>query len=256
MRTIGLMTGAIALTLFGTGCATHKYVTKTVAPIEQRVAATEGKNSEQDKQIAVQGTHLEEIDRDASKTRERVTEVDAKAVKAGEDARMADQKAANAQQSADGAKQAADNARTSSQQSVNQLAQSMYKFHMLKSETILFDLNTSKLSPDAKEQLNGLSKDVSSHDHYLIEVQGFTDKTGDAIYNETLSEDRAQSVARYLANQFDIPVRSISTMGSGYARPVGDDSTRDGRKMNRRVEVRVWIPEGQTPKTVAADTSK
>jgi len=254
------MTGAIALSLLGTGCvATHKYVAKTVAPIEQRVAATEGKNSEQDKQIATQGSHLDEVDRDASKTRDKLAEVDAKAMKAGEDAKMADQKAGNAQQAADGAKQAADGAHSFAEQGLNQLGQNvqaMNKFHMLKSETILFDLNASKLTPDAKEQLNNLSKDVTSQDRYLVEVQGFTDKTGDPIYNEMLSEERAQSVARYLANQFDIPVRSISILGSGYARPVGDDTTRDGRKMNRRVEVRVWVPEAQTTKTVAADTSK
>jgi outer membrane protein OmpA-like peptidoglycan-associated protein len=114
-------------------------------------------------------------------------------------------------------------------------------------------VNASQLTPDAKDQLNGL-KEVTSQDRYLIEVQGFTDKTGDPIYNENLSGERAQSVARYLANEFDIPVRSISILGSGYARPVGDDKTRDGRKMNRRVEVRVWVPEAQSPKTVASDT--
>jgi OOP family OmpA-OmpF porin len=128
----------------------------------------------------------------------------------------------------------------------------MNKFHMLKSETVLFPVNASQLTPEAREQLNGL-KDVTSQDRYLVEVQGFTDKTGDPIYNENLSAERAQAVARFLANEFDIPVRSISILGSGYARPVGDDKTRDGRKMNRRVEVRVWVPEAQS-KTVASDT--
>ena len=256
MRTIGLMTGALALSLFGTGCvATHKYVAKTIAPVEQRVTATEGKNTDQDKQISAQGTHLEEVDKDASRTREKLTEVDGKAVKAGQDAMAADQKAGTAQQSADVAKQAADNAHTFAEQGLNQLGQTvqgMNKFHMLKSETVLFPVNAAKLSADAQDQLTSLSKDVTTQDRYLIEVQGFTDKTGDPVYNETLSEERAQAVARYLANQFDIPVRSISILGSGYARPVGDDKTRDGRKMNRRVEVRVWVPEMQTKTTASA----
>ena len=38
----------------------------------------------------------------------------------------------------------------------------------------------------------------------------------------------------------------------GYARPVADDKTRDGRKMNRRVEVKLWVPENQNSKTVAS----
>jgi outer membrane protein OmpA-like peptidoglycan-associated protein len=256
MRTIGLLTGTVALSLLGTGCvATHKYVAKTVAPIEQRVGATEGKNADQDKQIATQGTHLDEIDRDNSRTKEKLNDVDAKATQAGQDAKTADSKAVTAQQSADGAKMAADNAHTFAEQGLNQLGQTvqgMNKFHMLKSETILFPLNASKLTPDATTQLADLSKEVTGQERYMIEVQGFTDKTGDAGYNETLSEERAQAVARYLANQSDIPVRSISILGSGYARPVGDDKTRDGRKMNRRVEVRVWVPEAQADKTVAS----
>ncbi len=77
----------------------------------------------------------------------------------------------------------------------------------------------------------------------MIEVQGFTDKTGPASFNETLSQERADAVARYLANEHKIPVRSISTLGSGYALPVADDKTRDGRKQNRRVEVRLYVPE-------------
>ena len=59
-------------------------------------------------------------------------------------------------------------------------------------------------------------------------------------------------MARYLANQHQIPVHSISMLGSGYAQPVADDKTREGRKMNRRVEVRLWVPESQGNKTVAA----
>ena len=58
-----------------------------------------------------------------------------------------------------------------------------------------------------------------------------------------MSDERAQAVARFLANNEKIPVRSITTLGSGAAAPVGDDKTREGRKMNRRVEVRVYVPE-------------
>ena len=77
----------------------------------------------------------------------------------------------------------------------------------------------------------------------MIEVQGFTDKTGTADINEKLSQDRAEAAARYLVNQHQIPVRDINMLGSGYASPVGDDKTRDGRKQNRRVEVRLFVPE-------------
>ena len=208
MKTIGMMTTALALSLLGTGCvATHNYVAKTIAPIDQRVTATEGKNAEEDKQIAAQGSHIDEIDRDASRTKEKLNDVDAKAMKAGDDGKAADQKAGNAQQAADGAKQAADGAHSFAEQGLNQLGQTvqgMNKFHMLKSDSILFPFNASKLTDEAKAQLDDLSKDVTSQDRYVIEVQGFTDKTGDAGYNESLSEQRAQA-CRSLYGQ---PVRN------------------------------------------------
>jgi hypothetical protein len=100
-----LMASGLALSLLGTGCvATHKYVAKSIAPVEQRVSGTEGKNVEQDKQLATQGTQIEGIDRDLSRTKERVTDADAKAVAAGDAAKQADSKAQGAQTAADGAR--------------------------------------------------------------------------------------------------------------------------------------------------------
>ena len=255
MKITGMMTGALALSLLGTGCATKKYVAKTVAPVEQRVSGTETKNGEQDKQIAGQGTQIQELDTDLSRTKEKLSDTDNKATQAGEAAKAADQKATAAQQSADGAQQAADGARTFAEQGLNrmdQTVQSMNKFQMVKSEAVLFAFNSDKLTSDGKAQLDDFANQVKGVDRFVVEVQGFTDKSGSTVYNETLSEARAQAVARYLTNQYQIPIRSISMLGSGYALPVADDKTRDGRKMNRRVEVRLWIPENQVNKSATA----
>ena len=62
MKITSLMAGAVAVSLLGTGCATKKYVAKTIAPVEQRVTGTENKNAEQDKTIATQGTEISELD--------------------------------------------------------------------------------------------------------------------------------------------------------------------------------------------------
>jgi len=255
MKNTGLFMGALALSLFGTGCATHKYVAKTVAPIEQRVGATETKNGEQDKQIASQGTQIQELDTDLSKTKERLGDTDNKATQAGEAAKVADQKATTAQQRADGAQQAADGARSFAEQGLNQMGQTvqaMNKFQMTKAESVLFAFNSDKLTPEGKSQLDSLANQAKTMDRFVVEVQGFTDKSGDAVYNERLSDARAQAVTRYLANQYEIPIRNISMLGSGYARPVADDKTRDGRKMNRRVEVRLWVPESEGTKSATA----
>ena len=256
MRSSGMIIGTLVLSLLATGCATKKYVAKTIAPVEQRVTGTESKNTEQDQQIAGQGNEIRELDRGLSQTKEKLTDTDAKAAQAAEAARVADQKAGGAQQSADGAKQAADGARQAADgaktfaEQVGRNAEAMNKFHVAKSETILFRFNSDVLTPETKQQLDDLAKQAAGMDRYEIEVQGFTDKSGDPTYNETLSERRAHAVARYLANQYKLPVRNIALLGSGYAQPVADDKTREGRKMNRRVEVKLWVPEA-TSATVA-----
>lgn len=254
MKSIPMMFGALALTLFGTGCATKKYVAKTVSPVDARVGATENKNTEQDQALATQMKQisdvkkdLDDVGTDLSRTKERVTDADSKAAAAGQAAQQANQAASNAQQSADGA-------RSFAEQGLNRLDRTMTamnKWNLSTSIAVLFPVGQSTLSKDAKAQLDEFAQNVSGFERYQIEVQGFTDKTGPASVNEALSEARANAVARYLTNEHKVPVRSVSLLGSGYALPVGDDKTREGRKQNRRVEIRLYVPEAGA-KTVAS----
>jgi outer membrane protein OmpA-like peptidoglycan-associated protein len=236
----------------GSACATKKYVAQTVAPIDARVTGAETKNSEQDKLLAEHGKSIEEMDRSLSRTREQLKDTDAKAVSAGDAAAKADQKADGAWKAADGAKSLAQQGLEANQQ-LARTVDAMNKYQVLRAETVLFAVNQSVLTADSKAQLDELAKSSEGLERFVIEVQGFTDKTGTPDINEKLSQSRAQEVARYLANEHKIPVRSISLLGSGYAQPVADDATREGRKLNRRVEVRLFVPEAATAtKTVAA----
>jgi outer membrane protein OmpA-like peptidoglycan-associated protein len=256
MRTIGLMTGALAVSLLGTGCvATHKYVAKTVAPVEQRVGGTEAKNTEQDQKLTAQAGQLEAVDRDLSSTKERLTDTDAKAAAAANAARQANDAARQADSKAQGAQQAADGAKGSAmqaQQNVDRLGRNvdgMLKYKMAKSDVVLFKLGQKTLDTDAKTSLDDFAKSVDGQDRFMIEVQGFTDKTGDLAYNETLSQERAEAVARYLANEHNIPLHNVTLLGSGIA--PGDQKTRDERKMNRKVEIRLLVPEVGTATNTA-----
>jgi len=253
MRVTILLGSALVLALLGTGCATKKYVVKSVtqgvAPVETRVSATEVKNTEQDAKLASQGKEIEDLDRDLSRTKERLNDTDAKVAAAAEAAKQADQKAVTAGAAATGAARAADGARTFAANGLTQLSltmDAMNKFQMAKSETVLFGVNRWTLTSDEKSKLAEFAKSVSGLNRYVIEVQGFTDRTGPASYNETLSQERAEQVARYLANEFKIPLRSITMLGSGYASPVADDRSSDGRRQNRRVEVRLFVPEASS----------
>lgn len=251
-----MIAGAVGLSLLGTSCATKKYVAKQVTPVEAHVSNVEtkndAKNADQDKTIADQGKQVGELQTDLSRTKERLTDTDARANAAGQAAAAANTAAAQAntaagaaQRSADGARGAADQAN----QGVTRLERTvdgMNKFEMTKSVTVLFPVNDSKLSADDKKDLDDFAKQVDGLQRYMIEIQGFTDKTGSATTNVTLSESRADSVARYLVNEHKVPLHSISMLGSGYALPVADDKTREGRKQNRRVEVRLFVPETQS----------
>ncbi len=252
-----ILAGTVALTVMSAGCATKKYVAQTVAPVETHVANVESKNdaknADQDKTIAGQGQQITDLDRSLSQTKEKLTDTDAKAVAAGQStqqantaAQQAGQSAQQANQAAGRAQQSADSAKTFADQGLTRLEHTIdavNKFQMVKSATVTFAISASKLTPEAKKELDEFAQQASGLQRYAVEVQGFTDKTGSPATNEALSQARAEEVARYLANEHMIPLRSISMRGSGYAQPVADDKTRDGRKQNRRVEVRLFAPE-------------
>ncbi len=157
MKTTITMAGAALLSFMGTGCvATHKYVAKTISPVESRVSATEQKNTDQDKQLADHAKDLDSLSTDLSRTKERVTDADAKAVAAGQSAQRAGERADNAQRSADGAQKSAEGAQTTADRGLqrsdviekNMVA--MNKFQVAKTATVLFPLNQAKLNDDAK----------------------------------------------------------------------------------------------------------
>ncbi len=248
-----MFTGVLAMTLAGTGCATKKYVAKTMAPVEARVATAETKNADQDKLITTQGQEIDQLQTSLSRTNERVTDVDTKAGNAGTAAQRAAEAATAAQRTADGAGTAAGNAMTAANNSMtranevertlSQKVDQTIKLTQKGSETVLFKTNQSTLDKDAKAALDAFAAKLQGNTRYVVEVQGFTDKTGSAEANEVLSQKRAETVARYLINEHKVPLHQVNLMGSGYTAPVGDDKTRDGRKQNRRVEVRLFTPE-------------
>ncbi|HEV2707596.1 MAG TPA: OmpA family protein [Pyrinomonadaceae bacterium] len=113
--------------------------------------------------------------------------------------------------------------------------------------SINFRVNSTVLSTEAKAQLDEIARQAANAKGYVIEVAGFTDATGGLERNRRLSQQRADSVVRYLAEQHRIPLRRIITpFGYGESQAVADNATREGRAQNRRVEVRVLVNRGLT----------
>lgn len=94
-----------------------------------------------------------------------------------------------------------------------------------------FDFDSAKLKPAMKTQLDKVASDAKGQS---LEVVGYTDSTGPEAYNQMLSERRAQAAADYLES---MGASDLTVKGMGENDPVADNATRDGRAMNRRVEV-------------------
>lgn len=103
---------------------------------------------------------------------------------------------------------------------------------------ILFDVNKSDLRSEAKNNIDQLAKTLQKYNDTNILVQGHTDNTGSADYNQKLSEARAMSVSRELKTDGVMGGR-IDVEGMGEAQPVADNATEAGRQANRRVEVAI-----------------
>jgi outer membrane protein OmpA-like peptidoglycan-associated protein len=228
---------SVVLLGFGTtGCATKKYVRNTVTPVENRVTADE-------KKIADHASAISEVENGLSKTDEKAMEADRKAVTAGQEAAKANQSAAQANQAAAQAAQGADSARQLAQNGmtrIGEVVENIDNYKLVTTEKVLFPFGKANLTKDAKAQLDSAVGNITSAKNYVLEVQGFTDKTGPSAYNVDLSQRRAEAVVRYLTAQHQVPIRKIHVLGLGADEPAADNKTADGRKQNRRVELKVF----------------
>lgn len=101
---------------------------------------------------------------------------------------------------------------------------------------ITFGFDSSALAPQFRPVLDDLAMTLNEYNQTIIEVAGHTDSVGDAAYNQTLSEQRAATVATYLAGRGVMRDRMI-TIGAGESRPIASNDTEAGRAQNRRVEI-------------------
>ncbi len=105
-------------------------------------------------------------------------------------------------------------------------------------EGVTFDIGSYSLKPEFRATLDKVADSLKQYPDSLIDVYGHTDSTGSEAYNQTLSENRARTVANYLQTQGVNPAR-IRSQGYGETMPVADNATEDGRRKNRRVEIKI-----------------
>jgi len=105
-------------------------------------------------------------------------------------------------------------------------------------DRILFDTGTSTLRAESDEQINNLQAILNAYPNVTFKIGGYTDNTGPADVNLMVSNDRAAAVVAALVGKGIDPAR-LSSEGYGDQFPVADNSTEEGRQLNRRVSLRV-----------------
>jgi outer membrane protein OmpA-like peptidoglycan-associated protein len=109
-------------------------------------------------------------------------------------------------------------------------------------ENIYFEIGLAQVKAESLPELERLMQFMKNNQGVRIEIAGFTDNTGDIMFNLDLSQRRAESVAVYLYDR-GIDRKRVVAKGYGAERPVMSNDTDEGRRKNRRVEIKVLSSE-------------
>ncbi len=115
----------------------------------------------------------------------------------------------------------------------------MTRVSAVKVDPVFFDFDSSTLKPEFNQELNELGKFLQEKPDTYAVVDGYSDSVGSAEYNMYLSRRRAESVADYLLNNFNIGPDRVVVLWYGMANPAASNATPEGRAQNRRVEIAV-----------------
>ena len=138
------------------------------------------------------------------------------------------------------------------QQQAAQLQQRLDELQALQTERgmlvtlgdVLFEFNRAEVKPAARTSLRKLADFLQQYPARQVLIEGFTDNSGSAAYNEALSRRRAESVDNALIGM-GVASQRVATIGYGEEYPIADNSTDTNRALNRRVEV--YIAENDQP---------
>lgn len=221
-----------ALSLGAWGCATKKYVRQTIAPVQQQLNQVE-KNTEANK------TAIGDLDRQVATIDENTSEAARKAQQAANAAARANIAAVEAADRANQANGLAEQAMTKVNEASQQL-DNLDNYTLSKTTPVYFRFGQSVLSKEAKDELDATVGDAANMHNYVIEIEGYTDRTGSKAYNLELARRRADAVARYLTIDKGVPLRNVRMLGVGAEFRNAANRTREQRKENRRVDVKVY----------------
>ena len=108
-------------------------------------------------------------------------------------------------------------------------------------QNCLFDFDKSVVKPEFYPLLDGIVKVMNDNPSLRVELEGHTDSIGTNQYNQGLSERRANAVKKYLVEKGMVDMGRVTAIGYGEEKPIATNKTKEGRALNRRVELKpIW----------------
>lgn len=220
MKSLNYSVLVVAISLLS-GCATKNYVRTQTAPLIDQT------NQLNDK-TAANNRAIHDTD---ERAQAGITKAQGAADQATQNAQSATSAAGQAQTAATDAVNRADR--------LSDVVAGLDNYKSVNNMSVTFGFDKSTLTKDDKAQLDSFGQTLASAKSYIIEVTGGTDSTGSAEYNYALSQRRADTVVQYLASKYNIPAHRFYLIGIGKDKEVADNSTREGRAKNRRVDIQI-----------------
>ena len=192
--------------LFPSACATKKFVVQEVADLDKKV---------------------EDVSNEVEANQMRLREHDEKLATIGELIGQHDSQFKTVDAKIDEVK--------------SQIRGNLISKETLRTSDAKFGFDSFQLTPDVKTALDSfVQKLVEENKGVYLEIQGHTDSTGSEAYNLALGNKRAEAVKDYFYRQYHIPLHRMEVISLGSSQSIADNSSREGRAQNRRIEVLVY----------------
>ena len=207
-----------------TACATKKFVRTSVGEVNEKVDS--------------QGRAIEETQERTRKNEGRISEVDQKAQAAAQRAQAANDAAAAAHTAANTVGSEA-NAKFDT---IDRASKRLVYEVVLSEDQGNFKFGKTVLPDEAKQKIDEMVAQLKQDPKNIyLEIEGHTDNVGAAKTNEVIGLQRAESVKKYLYDQYQIPLHKMNVISYGADKPVAPNNNKEGRAQNRRVVIKVLV---------------
>ena len=218
---------AVSLAALGaTGCATKNYVRTQTTPLVDHTDQLDTKTAANNQQIHSVDDHAQSGIKQAQGAADSANQNAQSAAKSAGDAQTAAVDAVHRADTLDGVVKGLDN------------------YKSLANVSVTFGFDKAMLTKDDQAQLDTFAAQLGTAKSYILEVTGGTDSTGPAQYNYELSQRRADAVVQYLASKYGVAAHRFYLIGIGKDKEVAPNTTAEGRKQNRRVEIQLLTNMG------------